>query len=50
VNGATSPAPVDPSSLAAVLRSPPDARTLPAAAYASPEVFDWERRHVFEAS
>ena len=38
------PAPLDPASLAPVLvPSVAGARTLPAAAYVSPEVFAWER-------
>ena len=37
VSRGTDTAPVDPSSLHAVLRPPPLARTLPGAAYGSPE-------------
>jgi len=45
------PAPIDPARLAPVLE--PDlaaARTLPAEAYTSQAVLDWEREHFFEGS
>jgi Rieske 2Fe-2S family protein len=44
------PAPVDPAALAAVLRPLAQARTLPGAAYADPQVFEWERRHFLAGS
>ena len=43
-------APIDPSSLQPVTRPLDQARTLPGAAYASAEVFDWERRHFLDGS
>jgi Rieske 2Fe-2S family protein len=43
-------APIDPSRLGSVGSPLGDARTLPAEAYLSTEVFAWERRHLFEAS
>ena len=42
--------PIEPSRLAPVLAPLGRARTLPAEAYTSREVFDWERRHFFEDS
>jgi Rieske 2Fe-2S family protein len=43
--------PLDPRRLALCLEPFPDrARTLPAAAYTSPEVFAWEQEHFFEGS
>src|SRR5215203_3146865 len=44
------PAPIEESSLAAVLRPLAEARTLPGVAYASAEVFEWERRHFLAGS
>ena len=45
------PAPLDPASLAPVLvPSVAGARTLPAAAYVSPEVFAWERDELLARS
>ncbi len=41
------PAPLDGASLAAALRPFGESRMLPPAAYTSPEVFAWERRHFF---
>ena len=41
------PAPLDPDALAAALRPFGSSRALPAAAYTSTEVLDWERRHLF---
>src|SRR5579859_2358408 len=41
------PAPLDDASLAAALRPFGESRMLPPAAYTSPEVFAWERRHFF---
>ncbi len=43
-------APIDPSSLEPVTRPLDQARTLPGAAYASAEVFEWERRHFLDGS
>jgi Rieske 2Fe-2S family protein len=43
-------APIDAGLLAPVLRPLAEARTLPGVAYASAEVFEWERRHFFEGS
>ena len=43
-------APIDPSSLEPVTRPLDQARTLPGAAYASPDVFEWERRHFLDGS
>ena len=43
-------APIDPSALEPGASSLGDARTLPAEAYLSADVFAWERRHLFEAS
>jgi len=43
-------APIDPSSLEPVTRPLDLARTLPGVAYASPEVFEWERRHFLDDS
>jgi glycine betaine catabolism A len=43
-------APIDPARLRPVASPLEDARTLPAEAYLSDEVFAWERRHLFEAS
>jgi Rieske 2Fe-2S family protein len=43
-------APIDPSRLRSAASTLGDARTLPAEAYLSHEVFAWERRHLFEAS
>jgi len=40
-------APVDPAALDAALRPFGDSRMLPAPAYTSREIFDWERRHLF---
>jgi Rieske 2Fe-2S family protein len=40
-------APLDPAALDAVVRPLAAARTLPGAAYGSPEVFDWEQAHFF---
>jgi glycine betaine catabolism A len=43
-------APIDRALLeACVAPFPEQARTLPAVAYTSPAVFDWERKHLFEA-
>jgi Rieske 2Fe-2S family protein len=44
------PAPIDPALLDRVLQPFERARTLPAAAYASPDVFEWERHRFFEGS
>lgn len=44
------PAPIDPALLAPVLRPLETARTLPGVAYASAEVFAWERRHLWDGS
>jgi glycine betaine catabolism A len=44
------PAPIDPALLEPVLRPMDRARTLPGAAYASGEVFAWERRHFWDGS
>jgi len=44
------PAPIDPALLDPVLRPIGQARTLPGTAYASAEVFDWERRHFVDGS
>jgi Rieske 2Fe-2S family protein len=44
------PAPIDPTLLQPVLRPLREARTLPGVAYASAEVFDWERRHFLDGS
>jgi glycine betaine catabolism A len=41
------PAPVDSAALATALRPFGESRMLPPAAYTSPEVFAWERRHFF---
>src|SRR5689334_5924853 len=41
------PAPVDRAALDAALRPFGTSRMLPAEAYTSPEVFAWERRHLF---
>jgi glycine betaine catabolism A len=46
----TAPAPIDPRLVEASLQTPERARTLPAAAYVSPEVFAWERERFFDAS
>ena len=43
-------APIDPSSLEQVTRPLDQARTLPGAAYASAELFAWERRHFLDGS
>jgi Rieske 2Fe-2S family protein len=43
-------APIDPELLELVLQPLERARTLPAIAYASPEVFEWERSRFFEGS
>jgi Rieske 2Fe-2S family protein len=43
-------APLDESLLAAVVRPVAEARTLPGAAYADPQVFEWERRHFLAGS
>ena len=43
-------APLDLAALAVVLRPVAEARTLPGSAYASAEVFDWERRHFLDGS
>ena len=43
-------APLDLASVERVLQPYDRARTLPADAYASPEVFAWEQRHLFEGS
>ena len=43
-------APLDLASVERVLQPYDRARTLPAEAYASPEVFAWEQRHLFEGS
>jgi glycine betaine catabolism A len=43
-------APIDPGPLAAVTRPLAEARTLPGAAYASAEVFAWERAHFLDGS
>ena len=42
-----SAAPVDPAAIEAARRPFGESRGLPAAAYTSSEVFDWERRHLF---
>jgi glycine betaine catabolism A len=47
---ATTAPPIDPAQLAPVLLPIGQARTLPAAAYISEEVLDWERGHFFEGS
>ncbi|WP_432476456.1 aromatic ring-hydroxylating oxygenase subunit alpha [Nocardioides sp. GXQ0305] len=44
----TPPAPLDPDQLALALRPFGESRMLPRDAYLSPEVLDWERRHLFE--
>ncbi|MGH2734874.1 MAG: aromatic ring-hydroxylating oxygenase subunit alpha, partial [Actinomycetota bacterium] len=44
------PAPIDRSALEASTRAFHDARTLPAAAYLSEDVLEWERRHFFASS
>ena len=44
------PAPIDPALLAPVVRPLERARTLPGAAYASEDVFAWERRHLWDGS
>jgi glycine betaine catabolism A len=44
------PAPIDPALLAPVQLPLAQARTLPGAAYASAEVFAWERRHFWDGS
>lgn len=47
----TAPAPIDRSLLERCLAPfPEEARTLPAVAYISDDVFAWERSHLFEAS
>lgn len=43
-------APIDPGLLDAVTRPMAEARTLPGIAYASAEVFGWERRHFLDGS
>ena len=43
-------APLDLASVEQVLQPYDRARTLPAEAYASAEVFAWEQRHLFEGS
>jgi glycine betaine catabolism A len=43
-------APLDADGVAAAARPLGQARMLPAAAYVSPDVLDWERRHVFDGS
>jgi Rieske 2Fe-2S family protein len=42
--------PIEPALLEACLRPPDHARTLPAPAYVSPEVFEWERGSFFDDS
>jgi Rieske 2Fe-2S family protein len=44
------PAPIDPSGLAAALRPFGESRLLPAEAYTSREILEWERRHLFEGA
>jgi Rieske 2Fe-2S family protein len=44
------PAPIDPARLQGCLRGIAESRTLPAEAYLSPEVFDWEQETFFERS
>ncbi|MGH2723819.1 MAG: aromatic ring-hydroxylating oxygenase subunit alpha [Actinomycetota bacterium] len=48
MSGDRAPLPIDGNALAASMEPP--GRTLPALAYAAPQVFDWEREHLFEAS
>jgi Rieske 2Fe-2S family protein len=48
--GGRTAAPIEAAGLEAVLRPLEVARTLPAEAYASVEVFEWERRHVVAGS
>lgn len=43
-------APLDPAALREVTAPFGESRTLPAAAYLSDEVFEWERRHLFSAT
>ncbi|HDH02663.1 MAG TPA: aromatic ring-hydroxylating dioxygenase subunit alpha, partial [Actinobacteria bacterium] len=43
----TPPAPIDPTAVDAILRPFGESRTLPAEAYRSEAVFDWEREHIF---
>jgi glycine betaine catabolism A len=43
-------APIDPADLESVTRPMAEARTLPAGAYASEDVFGWERRHFFDGA
>lgn len=50
MEGAHLAAPIEPGALAPCLAPPGKARSLPAVAYTSREVFDWERRHFFEGS
>jgi glycine betaine catabolism A len=42
--------PIDPAELQVCMVPPEEARTLPAAAYTSAEVFAWERKHFLETS
>jgi Rieske 2Fe-2S family protein len=44
------PVPIDPALLEPVMRPFPQALTLPAEAYTSPEVLEWEKRRFFEGS
>jgi Rieske 2Fe-2S family protein len=41
------PAPLDPAAVALALAPFGESRMLPRAAYVDPEVFEWERRHMF---
>jgi len=43
----TPPAPIDPAAVEAILRPFGESRTLPAEAYRSAAVFEWEREHLF---
>ena len=44
----TPPAPLDPAQLALSLAPFGESRMLPRDAYLSPEVLEWERRHLFD--
>src|SRR6266508_1952741 len=44
------PAPIDPERLAPALEPFGHSHALPSEAYTSPEVFDWELEHFFDAS
>jgi len=43
-------APIEPEGIRAALRPHGESVMLPAAAYLDPEVYDWERRHLFAAA